>query len=128
MLTQSVLRGVGAVLLVSAGFIGVFTTDAFAVAGKFTSAPPGAALSGGSLTLELEAPVDGKTEITVPVSQQGEFDVPAGVEERKTKRCRYTNDKGETATFPCGAYLALGGGAASTAATSGKGTIHPASM
>jgi hypothetical protein len=65
----------------------------------------------------LEEPVDGKTEITVPVSQ-GKFNVPTGVDENKSKRCRYTNDKGETAMFRCGAYLTFGSG---MAAASGGG-------
>lgn len=124
----SALRSMGLVLFMSvAGLIGFPTTDAFAVAGKMTSAPPGVALSGGSLTLELEEPLpDGKTEITVPVSQQGEFDVPAGVDEHKTKRCRYTNDKGETTTFRCGGYLAFGSGAVATTASGWASTTERA--
>jgi hypothetical protein len=106
--------------------IAMSATDALAVAGKFTSAPPGVtALSGGSLTLELDQPVDGKTEITVPVNQQGEFATPAGVDERNVKGCRYTNDKGETTSFRCGGYLAFGAGAAAVAMTGASSAAQP---
>ena len=112
------LRGLTVGLFVCVGLVGLQARDAFAVAGKMTSAPPGVtALSGGTLTLELEEPVDGKTEFTVPVNQQGEFTTPAGVEERNINRCRYTNDKGETAFFRCGGYLAFGGGVGAAATT-----------
>lgn len=116
------VRGLIMALILGPGLVALAATNAHAVAGKFTGAPPGAVLSGGSLTLELEEPVDGKTEITVPVSQQGEFDTPAGVDQQKAKRCRYTNDKGETTSFRCGAYLAFGGGAAIAGTSGGQAT------
>ncbi len=104
-----------------AGWIAFSTVEAFAVAGKFTSAPPGVALSGGELTLELDEPVNGQSTVTVPVTN-GAFTTPAGVDKQNIRTCRYTNDKGETTAFDCGAYLAFGAGAAATgaaAATSG---------
>ncbi|ALA60509.1 hypothetical protein [Nitrospira moscoviensis] len=96
----------------AASMIAIPATDAFAVAGKFTSAPPGAALSKGELTLELNEPVNGLTEVTVQVNERGEFTTPPGVEQDNIKNCRYRNDKGETTSFRCGGYLAFGGGAA----------------
>ena len=107
-------RGLVVGLFICMGLIGLTATQAFAVAGKFTSAPEGVALSGGNLTLELEEPVDGKMEITIPVNQ-GKFDVPVGVDENKAKRCRYKNEKGEeTGWFRCGGYLVFGSGMAAT--------------
>jgi hypothetical protein len=96
----------------AASMIAIPATDAFAVAGKFTSAPPGAALSGGELTLELNEPVNGQSAVTVPVNERGEFTTPPGVEQDNIKNCRYRNDKGETTSFRCGGYLAFGGAAA----------------
>jgi hypothetical protein len=62
----------------AASMIAIPATDAFAVAGKFTSAPPGAALSGGELTLELNEPVNASgsragqyQELPVPERQRG---------------------------------------------------------
>jgi hypothetical protein len=116
--TFGLLRGLVVGLFICMGFIGLTATQAFAVAGKFISAPEGVALSGGNLTLELEEPVDGKTEITVPVSQ-GKFNVPDGVDENKSQRCRYKNEKGEeTGWFRCEGYLVFGSG---MAAASGGG-------
>jgi hypothetical protein len=86
----------------AASMIAIPATDAFAVAGKFTSAPPGAALSG----------VNGQSAVTVPVNERGEFTTPPGVEQDNIKNCRYRNDKGETTSFRCGGYLAFGGAAA----------------
>lgn len=106
------VKGLLTGLSICIGLVGLTATNVYAVAGKFTDSPPGAALSGGSLTLELGEPVDGKTEITVSVTQQGEFAVPPGVDESNVRQCRYTNDKGETTSFRCGAYLAFGAGAA----------------
>jgi opacity protein-like surface antigen len=126
----SLRSGIGgawlSLFLCAIGSIGISATEAFAVAGKFTSAPPGVtALSGGSLTLELDQPVDGKTEVTVPVNPQGEFATPAGVDERNVKGCRYTNDKGETSSFRCGGYLAFGAGTGAAAMAGGSSAAQP---
>lgn len=119
-----------AVCMAVVSLIGLSYSDAFAVAGKITSPPPGVALSGGSLTLEFDEPLpDGKTEITVPVGPQGEINVPEGVDPNRSKRCRYTNDKGETVTFRCGGYFAMAGGAlAATAGAAGMAAPHRASL
>jgi hypothetical protein len=118
------VKGLLACFFLCVGLVGVMATDAFAVAGKIVSTPPGvSALSGGELTLELGEPVGGKTEIIVRLDAQGEFVTPPGVEKSNITRCRYKNDKGEeTGWFRCGGYLAFEGGAAlSTSSTAAHG-------
>ena len=117
-------KGLLACFFLCVGLVGVVATDAFAVAGKIVSPPPGvSALSGGELTLELGEPVGGKTEIIVKLDAQGEFVTPPGVDQSNITRCRYKNDKGEeTGWFRCGGYLAFGGGTAlSTSSTAAHG-------
>lgn len=121
-------RGAGlwvALFMCAGSFIGLSATDAFAVAGKMTGAPPGAtALSGGSVTIELDEPVHGQREFTSTVGPNGEVDFPAGVDPNKGSTCRYSDGKGNTVTFRCGGYFAMGGGAAAgasnVAAAAGK--------
>ena len=110
------------------GLVVVMATDAFAVAGKIVTTPPGvSALSGGELTLDLGDPVGGKTEIIVQLDAQGEFVTPPGVEKSNITRCRYKNDKGEeTGWFHCGGYLAFGGEAApATSSAAAHGASLP---
>lgn len=111
--------GIRFLLSLCIGGCAAFTaTEAFAVAGKFVSAPPGVALSKGELTLELNEPVNGQNEVTVKVNEQGEFTTPPGVEQDNVKNCRYRNDKGEATSFRCAGYLAFGAAAAGAGITS----------
>jgi hypothetical protein len=118
MKAERLLRGWALGLLLCVVSIAVTAEEALAVAGKITNAPPGVSLAGGSLTLELEEPLpDGRTEITVPVNQQGEFETPPQVDERKLRACRYTDADGKKHDLPCG-WLFFGSGTAATAASS----------
>lgn len=118
------VRAVVAGLIICAGIIGLLATDAFAVAGKMTGTPPGAtAVAGGSVTIILDEPVDGKTDFTSAVGQNGEVDFPPGVDPNGARTCRYTDETGKTVTFRCGGYFAMGGGMA-TAAASGWSSVQ----
>jgi hypothetical protein len=102
--------------------VGLLATAAYAVAGKIVNPPAGVAVAGGSLTLELTDPLpDGQTEITVPVDQQGGFEVPPTVDQKKLKTCRYKDSKGDTHLLPCGVLFFGGGGAGTAVATAPAG-------
>ena len=92
------------VILVTAVWGGLLTTQAHAVTGKITGFPPAAA--GSSLSFKLNTPLpDGIKDVRVPVGEDGAFTLPPNVSQDNIDHCQYLDKEGVVHDVLCGAFF-----------------------